>query len=50
MDELNVGTTLVKHDAQLIAAIAHEVYRSLGSGFSEDVYDRTMQVGLRLAG
>ena len=30
--------------------IAQEVYRSLGSGFSEDVYDRAMQVGLRLAG
>lgn len=34
----------------LISKIAHEVYRSLGSGFSEDVYDRAMQVGLRLAG
>jgi GxxExxY protein len=33
-----------------IAHIAHEVYQSLGSGFSEDVYDRAMQVGLRLAG
>ncbi len=33
-----------------ITKIAHEVYRSLGSGFSEDVYDRAMQVGLRLAG
>jgi PD-(D/E)XK nuclease superfamily len=32
-----------------ITKIAHEVYRSLGSGFSEDVYDRAMQVGLRLA-
>ncbi len=35
---------------ELIGEIAHEVYRSLGSGFSEDVYDRAMQVGLRLAG
>ena len=33
-----------------IGRIAHDVYRSLGSGFSEDVYDRAMQVGLRLAG
>jgi GxxExxY protein len=33
-----------------ITKIAHEVYRSLDSGFSEDVYDRAMQVGLRLAG
>jgi GxxExxY protein len=30
--------------------IAQEVYQTLGSGFSEDVYDRAMQVGLRLAG
>jgi hypothetical protein len=28
--------------------IAEDVYQSLGSGFSEDVYDRAMQVGLRL--
>jgi len=34
----------------LIGKIAQEVYRSLGSGFSEEVYDRAMQVGLRLAG
>jgi PD-(D/E)XK nuclease superfamily len=27
-----------------ITKIAHEVYRNLGSGFSEDVYDRAMQV------
>lgn len=33
-----------------ITQIAHEVYTDLGSGFSEDVYDRAMQVGLRLAG
>src|SRR5208282_3217444 len=33
-----------------IAQIAHEVYTDLGSGFSEEVYDRAMQVGLRLAG
>lgn len=32
-----------------IKAIAEDVYRTLGSGFSEDVYDRAMQVGLRLA-
>lgn len=33
-----------------VKAIARDVYRSLGSGFSEDVYDKAMQVGLRLAG
>ena len=32
-----------------IERIARDVYRTLGSGFSEDVYDRAMQVGLRLA-
>jgi GxxExxY protein len=31
-----------------IKSIAEDVYRTLGSGFSEDVYDRAMQVGLRL--
>lgn len=33
-----------------IKKIAQDVYRNLGSGFSEDVYDRAMQVGLRIAG
>src|SRR5262245_43666799 len=33
----------------IIREIAEDVYRTLGSGFSEDVYDRAMQVGLRLA-
>lgn len=32
-----------------IKKIAEDVYRTLGSGFSEDVYDKAMQVGLRLA-
>ena len=32
-----------------IKEIAQDVYDTLGSGFSEDVYDRAMQVGLRLA-
>lgn len=27
-----------------IKQIAKDVYRTLGSGFSEDVYDKTMQV------
>jgi len=40
----------MKRRTAAISRIAHEVYRSLGSGFSEDVYDRAMQVGLRLAG
>ncbi len=31
-----------------IISIARDVYRKLGSGFSESVYDRAMQVGLRL--
>lgn len=35
--------------SEQIAKIAKDVYRTLGSGFSEDVYDRAMQVGLRLA-
>jgi GxxExxY protein len=33
----------------IIREIAEDVYRTLGSGFSEEVYDRAMQVGLRLA-
>jgi GxxExxY protein len=41
---------IMNHHTELVGKIAHEVYRSLGSGFSEDVYDRAMQVGLRLAG
>ena len=32
-----------------IKSIAEDVYRTLGSGFSEGVYDRALQVGLRLA-
>ena len=35
--------------ASIIKEIAEDVYNTLGSGFSEDVYDRAMQVGLRLA-
>lgn len=34
---------------QKIIKIAEDVYRELGSGFSEEVYDEAMQVGLRLA-
>jgi GxxExxY protein len=40
----------VKSRIEKVKAIARDVYRSLGSGFSEDVYDKAMQVGLRLAG
>lgn len=40
----------MNHHTKLVGKIAHEVYESLGSGFSEDVYDHAMQVGLRLAG
>ena len=41
---------MANHLTALIGKIAHEVYRNLRSGFSEEVYDRAMQVGLRLAG
>lgn len=40
----------MNYNTETIAEIAREVYESLGSGFSEDVYDRAMQVGLRVAG
>ena len=33
----------------IIRQIAEDVYKTLGSGFSEEVYERAMQVGLRLA-
>ncbi|HTB94101.1 MAG TPA: GxxExxY protein [Candidatus Sulfotelmatobacter sp.] len=33
-----------------IRKIAEDVYRSLGSGHPEVVYDRAMQIGLRLEG
>lgn len=36
-------------NTSIIRDIADDVYKTLGSGFSEDVYDRAMQVGLRLA-
>jgi GxxExxY protein len=39
----------MNHNADEIKRIAKDVYRVLGSGFSEDVYDRALQVGLRLA-
>jgi hypothetical protein len=32
-----------------IKRIARDVYRALGLGFDEKVYDKAMQVGLRLA-
>lgn len=34
---------------EIVKRIAKDVYRSLGSGHSESVYDKAMQVGLRLA-
>jgi len=37
------------NNAHKIKVIAKDVYRSLGSGYSEEVYDRAMQVWLRLA-
>jgi GxxExxY protein len=36
-------------NAEEIKKIARDVYRVPGSGFSEGVYDRAMQVGLRRA-
>jgi hypothetical protein len=36
-------------DQTTIREIAEDVYKTLVSGFSEDVSDRAMQVGLRLA-
>jgi GxxExxY protein len=39
----------MRDNADQIRTIARDVYRVLGSGFSEGVYDRAMQVGLRLA-
>ncbi len=39
----------MKRHKAAISRIARDVYRSLGSGFSEGVYDRAVQVGLRLA-
>ena len=44
MESQNINLRIEK-----VKAIARDVYRSLGSGFSEDVYDKAMQVGLRLA-
>jgi GxxExxY protein len=39
----------MSNNAEKIKSIAKDIYRSLGSGYSEEVYDRAMQVGLRLA-
>ena len=36
-------------DLVVIRKIAEDVYKTLGSGFAEGVYDKAMQVGLRLA-
>jgi GxxExxY protein len=44
-----MATSKIEPDIQKIKKIAQDVYRTLGSGFSEDVYDKAMQVGLRLA-
>jgi len=38
-----------KSKIQKIITISKDIYRTLGSGFSEEVYDKAMQVGLRLA-
>ena len=44
-----VVETRMSDQTIIIREIAEDVYKTLGSGFSEDVYDRAMQVGLRLA-
>lgn len=36
-------------DIETIKKLANDVYEELGSGYPEVVYDRAMQVGLRLA-
>lgn len=38
-----------RNKIQKIVSIAKDVYKSLGSGHAEVVYDKAMQVGLRLA-
>jgi GxxExxY protein len=40
----------MKSKLNKIKRIAKDVYKTLGSGFSEGVYDKAMQVGLQLAG
>jgi len=37
-----------KNKIKKIISIAKDVYRNLGSGYQEVVYDKAMQVGLRL--
>jgi len=37
----------MNHSTESVGKIAHEVYRSLGSSFSEDVYDHAMQISTR---
>ncbi len=39
----------MKNNFNKIKKIARDVYKSLGSGHSEAVYDKAMRVGLRLA-
>lgn len=40
----------MKNNIEKISEIAVDVYKHLGSGHPEVVYDKAMQVGLRLAG
>ncbi len=40
---------MIAKKLNIVKRIARDVYRSLGSGHPEVVYDRAMQVGLRLA-
>ena len=39
----------MRNNPDQIRKIATDVHRALGSGYSEGIYDRAMQVGLRLA-
>lgn len=44
-----MGNKTCKLKLQKLRKIAEDVYRTLGSGFQEVVYDRAMQVGLRVS-
>jgi len=39
----------MNNNIKKIKRIAEDIYKSLGSGFAEVIYDRAMQVGFRLA-
>jgi len=45
-----MGNVKLKKVVNQIKKLAREVYGELGSGFDERVYQKAMEVGLRLAG